>query len=323
MDRKSFVKLAGFATSGIVLSSCAPTPSIFRGTAPVIVATWANRVAVQTAWDTLLQGGSVIDAVEAGARIPEADPNDRSVGYGGHPDRTGKMSLDASIMDGKGNCGAVAAVQDIKHPVSLARIVMEKTSHVMIVGEGARDLAVEHGIPVENILSPESEVDFNKWRESQGDYSPFQHPTDNHDTVGILAIGANRQMAGACSTSGMAYKLPGRVGDAPIIGAGLFVDDEVGAATATGNGEEMIRIAGCHLVVELMRNGATPQAACEEAIARVVKKHGDAAKGILVCFLATNVNGEIGAWSTRPGFEYTVIAADQELTVVKVGNAFQ
>ncbi len=286
------------------------------------MATWANRVAVQTAWDVLLQGGSVVDAVEAGARIPEADPNDRSVGYGGHPDRNGVMSLDASIMDGKGNCGAVAAVEGIMHPVSLARIVMEKTPHVMIAGDGARNLAAEHGIPIENILSPESEIDFNKWRESQGDYSPFEHPTDNHDTIGILALGADRQMAGACSTSGMAYKLPGRVGDSPIIGAGLFVDDEVGAATATGNGEEMIRIAGCHLVVELMRNGATPQSACEEAIARVIKKHGESAKDILVCFLATSVQGEIGAWSTRPGFEYCIITPDQELTVVKVGNAF-
>ncbi len=264
----------------------------------------------------------MVDSVEAGARIPEADPNDRSVGYGGHPDRRGVMSLDASIMDGKGNCGAVAAVEGIMHPVSLARIVMEKTPHVMIAGEGARLLAAEHGVPFENILSPESEADFNKWRESQGDYTPFEHPTDNHDTIGLLAIGADRAMAGACSTSGMAYKLPGRVGDSPIIGAGLFVDDEVGAATATGNGEEMIRIAGCHLIVELMRNGASPQAACEEAIARVIKKHGESARDILVCFLATNVDGEIGAWSTRPGFEYCVLSADQELTVVKVGNAF-
>jgi N4-(beta-N-acetylglucosaminyl)-L-asparaginase len=232
------------------------------------------------------------------------------------------MSLDASIMDGKGNCGAVAAVEGIKHPVSLARVVMEKTPHVMIVGDGTRELALEHGFITEDILSPESKNDYEKWLETQGDYSPFEHPTENHDTIGILAMAADRTLAGACSTSGMAYKLQGRVGDSPVIGAGLFVDDEVGAATATGNGEEMIRIAGCHLIVELMRQGATPQTACEEAIARVIKKHGDAAKDILVCFLAVNVDGEIGAWSTRNGFEYTVIHPDQEMTVIKVGNAF-
>jgi N4-(beta-N-acetylglucosaminyl)-L-asparaginase len=291
--------------------------------APLVIATWANRLAVQTAWDTLLEGGSVVDAVEAGARIPEADSNDRSVGFGGHPDRRGVMSLDASIMDGKGNCGAVAAVDGIKHPVSLARIVMEKTPHVFIVGDGAQELAVKHGFPVENILSEQSDKDYQKWLETQGDYSPFEHPTENHDTIGILALDSHQQLAGACSSSGMAYKLTGRVGDAPVIGAGLFVDDEVGAATATGNGEEMIRISGCHLIVELMRLGVSPQKACEEAVSRVVKKHGDATKDILVCFLATNRLGEIGAWSTRPGFEYTLISSDHPIEVYKVGSTFQ
>jgi N4-(beta-N-acetylglucosaminyl)-L-asparaginase len=300
----------------------AKSPSIATK-APLVVATWANRAAVQAAWDALLQGGNVVDAVEAGARIPEADSNDRSVGFGGHPDRRGVMSLDASIMDGMGNCGAVAAVEGIKHPVSLARVVMEKTPHVLIVGHGAQDLAVEHGFPVEDILSEESGRDYQKWLETKGEYSPFEHPTDDHDTIGILAIDSNQQMAGACSSSGMSYKLTGRVGDAPVIGAGLFVDNEVGAATATGNGEEMIRISGCHLIVELMRMGVSPQKACEEAVSRVVKKHGDATKDILVCFLATNRLGEIGAWSTRPGFEYTLISSDQPIEVYKVGSTFQ
>jgi len=323
LDRKTFVKLAGLASTGLTLGSCVAKSPSSVVQAPLVVATWSNRVAVQAAWDVLANGGNVVDAVEAGARIPEADANDRSVGYGGHPDKRGIMTLDASIMDGKGNCGAVAAVEGIKHPISLARVVMDKTPHVLIVGDGAQDLALEHGFQVENILSSESANDYRKWLETQGDYNPFQHPTENHDTIGILAIDSNQQMAGACSSSGMAYKLTGRVGDAPVIGAGLFVDDEVGAATATGNGEEMIRISGCHLIVELMRMGLSPQKACEEAVSRVVKKHGDATRDILVCFLATNRNGDIGAWSTRPGFEYTLISTDQPIDVYKVGSTFQ
>ena len=323
LDRKSFVKIAGLATTGFAVGSCGASLNTKSASAPLVLATWSNRVADQAAWDQLTNGGSAIDAVEAGARIPEADPKDRSVGYGGLPDRRGVMSLDASIMDGNGNCGAVAAVEGIKHPVSLARIVMEKTPHVLIAGDGTMTLALEHGMTTENILSPESEADYKKWLQDQTDYSPFQHPSENHDTIGILAMDANRDMAGACSTSGMAYKMHGRVGDAPVIGAGLFVDNEVGAATATGNGEEMIRIAGSHLIVELMRAGASPQEACEKAISRVVKKHGEAAKELLVCFLAFNRDGEVGAWSTRPGFEYTLISKDQTLEVRKVGHAFE
>lgn len=288
-----------------------------------MIATWANRIAVQAAWDTLAAGGSAVDAVEAGARIPESDPNDRSVGYGGFPDRRGIMSLDASIMDGQGNCGGVAAVEGIRHAVSLARVVMEKTNHVLIAGEGAQSLALEHGFAIEDLLSPESEADYRRWLANQEGHEQFVHPTENHDTIGILAIDANGRMAGACSSSGMAYKLQGRVGDAPIIGAGLYVDDEVGAATATGNGEEMIRIAGSHLIVELMRMGASPQKACEDAVARVIKKHGDAAREMLVCFLAINRLGEVGAWSTRDGFEYTLLSDQQEILVQKVDHAFK
>jgi N4-(beta-N-acetylglucosaminyl)-L-asparaginase len=323
LNRRLFVKLAGLATTSLALGSCTVNSPKSRAVAPLVVATWANRVAVQAAWDVLQNGGSVVDAVEAGARIPEADSNDRSVGFGGHPDQRGVMSLDASIMDGKGNCGAVAAVEGIMHPVSLARVVMEKTPHVLIVGDGAQRLALEHGFEVEDILSPESDADYKKWMISQGEYTPFEHPTDNHDTIGILAIDSNQQLAGACSTSGMAYKIQGRVGDSPVIGAGLFVDDEVGAATASGNGEEMIRISGCHLIVELMRMGKSPQQACEEAVARVTKRHGEDTRNILVCFLATNRNGEVGAWSTRPGFEYTILSAEQPIEVHKVGSTFQ
>jgi N4-(beta-N-acetylglucosaminyl)-L-asparaginase len=324
LDRRSFVKLSGLAASALALSNCSSVQTSLPGLKkPFVIATWANRVAIDTAWQILSSDGSALDAVEQGARIPEADPNDRSVGYGGHPDRTGRMSLDASIMDGQGNCGAVGMLEDIKHPVSLARIVMEKTPHVMIVGDGGKQLALEHGFVADDILSPQSKADYERWMETNEEVTPFEHPTDNHDSIGILAIDANGKMAGACSTSGMAYKLRGRLGDSPVIGAGLFVDDEVGAATATGNGEEMIRIAGAHLIVELMRMGKTPQQACEEAIQRVIKKHGEKAQKIMVCFLAISNNGQIGAWSTTPGFEYTVKSADTETEVVKVGFAFQ
>ena len=324
MDRRSFVKLTGLAATSLAVSTCttksSPTPSIKK---PLVIATWANRKAIDAAWQILSNDGSALDAVEQGARVPEADPQDRSVGYGGHPDRTGRMTLDASIMDGKGNCGAVGMLEDIKHPVSLARVVMEKTPHVMIVGDGGKKLALEHGFVEENILSEDSKADYDRWLETNEEVSPFEHPTEDHDSIGILAIDANNALAGACSTSGMSYKLRGRLGDAPVIGAGLFVDDEVGAATATGNGEEMIRIAGAHLIVERMRMGDSPQQACEEAIRRVIKKHGDKAKEIMVCFLAISKTGEIGAWSTTPGFEYTVKSADTETEVIKVGYAFQ
>lgn len=323
MDRKSFVKLAGLATTGLVTASCTTGARQLEPIRPLVVATWANRTAVQTAWDTILAGGSAIDAVEAGARIPESDPSDRSVGYGGFPDKRGIMSLDASIMDGKGNCGGVAAVEGIRHAVSLARVVMEKTNHVLIAGDGAQSLALEHGFVVEDLLSPESKEDYRRWLMDKEGQEQFVHPTENHDTIGILAIDANGSMAGACSSSGMAYKLHGRVGDAPIIGAGLFVDDEVGAATATGNGEEMIRIAGSHLIVELMRMGASPQQACEDAVARVIKKHGEAARDMLVCFLAVDRIGRIGAWSTRDGFEYTLLTSQHDIQVHKVDHAFK
>jgi isoaspartyl peptidase/L-asparaginase-like protein (Ntn-hydrolase superfamily) len=324
LNRRSFVKLTGLAATTLTLSKCTPgLAPTNTNQKPLVIATWANRKAIDAAWQILAKDGSALDAVEPGARVPEADPDDRSVGYGGHPDRTGRMTLDASIMDGQGNCGAVGMLEDIKHPVSLARIVMEKTPHVMIVGDGGKKLALEHGFVEENILSDQSKVDYERWLETHEEVTPFDHPTESHDSIGILAIDSSNKLAGACSTSGMSYKLRGRLGDAPVIGAGLFVDDEVGAATATGNGEEMIRIAGAHLIVERMRMGDTPQQACEEAIRRVIKKHGDAAKEIMVCFLAINNAGEIGAWSTTPGFEYTIKSADTETEVVKVGFAFQ
>jgi N4-(beta-N-acetylglucosaminyl)-L-asparaginase len=282
------------------------------GSGPLVVSTWPNVEANKAAWAVLSRNGAALDAVEQGARVPEADPADTSVGYGGLPDRDGKVSLDACIMDEKGNCGSVAFVQGFMHPVSIARLVMEKTPHVMLVGKGAEDFALANGFKKENLLTPEAEKAWKEWT-AKNSYKP-----KNHDTIGILALDSAGKLGGACTTSGMAFKMHGRVGDSPIIGAGLFVDGEVGAATATGVGEEMIRIAGSHTIVELMRHGRTPQQACEEAIARVIRKNGEArARELSVAFLAVSKDGQVGAYSTVDEFEYTITTKDQLHAVVR------
>jgi N4-(beta-N-acetylglucosaminyl)-L-asparaginase len=279
---------------------------------PLVISTWPNVAANKAAWEVLAKKGSSLDAVEQGARVVESDPTDTSVGYGGLPDRDGKVTLDACIMDDKGNCGSVAFVQNYLHVISLARLVMEKTPHVMLVGAGAEQFAAENGFKKENLLTAEAE---KEWKEylKESSYRP-----KSHDTIGMLAIDSSGHLSGACTTSGRAWKMHGRVGDSPIIGAGLFVDGEVGAATATGVGEEMIRIAGSHTIVELMRQGRTPQEACEEAIRRVIKKNGDQkAKELSVAFLAIGRDGKVGAYSTIDEFEYTITQGTQLHAVVR------
>jgi N4-(beta-N-acetylglucosaminyl)-L-asparaginase len=279
---------------------------------PLVISTWPNVGANTAAWSVLSKNGSALDAVEQGARVPEADARDTSVGYGGLPDRDGQVTLDACIMDDKGNCGSVAFVQGFMHPISIARLVMEKTEHVMLVGKGAEKFAIDNGFKKENLLTPEAEKEWKTWM-AKNSYKP-----KTHDTIGILALDASGKLGGACTTSGRAFKMHGRVGDSPIIGAGLFVDGEVGAATATGVGEEMIRIAGSHTIVELMRHGRTPQQACEEAIARVIKKNGEArAKELSVAFLALGKDGQVGAYSTVDEFEYTISSQGQLHAVVR------
>jgi N4-(beta-N-acetylglucosaminyl)-L-asparaginase len=245
-----------------------------------------------------------LDAVEAGAKVPEADPKETSVGYGGLPDRDGKVTLDACIMDEMGNCGSVAYLQHIVHPVSVARLVMEKTPHVMLAGEGALRFALANGFKKTKLLTKDSEKAWKEWLK-KAEYKPVVN-IENHDTIGIVALDASGNLSGACTTSGMAYKMHGRIGDSPIIGAGLFVDNEVGAATATGMGEEVIRIVGCHLVVELMRQGNSPEQACRQAVERIMKKNPSKAREIQVGFLALNKNGEYGAWCLQKGFSYAV-----------------
>jgi len=285
-----------------------------------VVSTWDFGVgANQAAWKVLAAGGNALDAVEAGARWAESELCNPTVGRCGNPDRDGVLSLDASIMAGDGRCGSVAALVDILHPVSVARRVMEQTPHVMLVGEGAQQFAVQQGFERQHLLTPEAEKAWREWLKTE-QYAPQINAErrgrpgdkDNHDTLGMLAIDANGQMAGACTTSGMAWKLHGRVGDSPIIGAGLYVDNEVGAATASGVGEEMIRNAASFLVVELMRQGLSPADACREAIGRVVRKRPEASRTLQVCFLALNRNGEVGAYALHRGFVYAVCDAKRQ-----------
>jgi len=270
---------------------------------PLLLSTWDHGMAANDrAWEVLKSTGNLIEAVEEGVKITEADLKNLSVGLQGLPDREGIVTLDASIMKGDGSCGSVAFVRQIKHPITLARKVMEDTPHVFLAGEGARQFAISQGMSLEDeVLSPAAKKDYQKWKETSL-YKPIIN-IENHDTIGMIGLDGNGRLAGACTTSGLAYKMHGRVGDSPIIGAGLFVDDEVGAATATGLGESIIRICGSFLIVELMRQGRTPQEACEEAVRRLISKN----KGIddiQAGFLAINKEGEYGAFAVHPGFNF-------------------
>ncbi|RNI28134.1 glycosylasparaginase [Rufibacter immobilis] len=308
-SRRNFIKLsalgATFLGGGFHLERVfGGSLSTAAATKPIVISTWDHGIpANEAAWKILSKNGNALDAVEAGVRVPEADPNVRTVGYGGYPDREGKVTLDACIMDKDSNCGAVAFLQHIKHPISVARKVMEETPHVMLVGQGAYDFAISKGFKKEHLLTPESEKDWKNWlKESK--YKPVIN-IENHDTIGMLALDANGDLAGACTTSGAAYKMHGRVGDSPIIGAGLFVDNEVGAATATGLGEAVVRMVGSHLVVELMRQGNSPENACRLAVERIIAKHKDV-KDLQVGFIALNKRGEYGGYCIHKGFNYAI-----------------
>lgn len=303
-SRRHFLKVSGALASLLPLQSFAASPSK-RITKPLVISTWNFGVGANAeAWKILSTNGRALDAVEKGVHVPEADPNESSVGLGGLPDRDGRVTLDACIMDEFANCGSVACLEHIVHPISVARKVMELTPHVMLVGEGALQFALANGFTKENLLTPSSEKAWKEWLE-KAEYKPIVN-IENHDTIGMLALDASQNLSGACTTSGMAYKMHGRLGDSPIIGAGLYVDNEIGAATSSGLGEEVIRIVGSHLVVELMRQGNSPQRACELAVKRIVKKQPEKSKQIQVGFLAINKNGEYGAYALQKGFTYAL-----------------
>ena len=306
--RRSFLKLgaSGGLLSGSVLTACAQESTNTPVNKPIVISTWIDGIAAnEAAWGILSTGGRALDAVEQGVRVTESDKGNQTVGIGGRPDRNGFVTLDACIMDEKGDCGSVAFLQDIEHPISVARKVMEETPHVMLVGKGALDFAVANGFERTNLLTPESEEEWQKWLEEAPDEVKAEINVENHDTIGMIALDQDGNLSGSCTTSGAAYKLHGRVGDSPIIGAGLYVDNEVGGACATGWGEAVIRIVGSHLVVEFMRQGHHPEEACRLAVERVIAKNPDYEE-IQVGFLALNKNGEYGSYCIQPGFNFAV-----------------
>ncbi len=327
-NRRKFLGSSLIASSGILLRTSAwenKVGSIINN--PIVISTWDfGKAANAAAWEVLSKQGRALDAVEAGVKIPESDPENHSVGYGGLPDRDGHVTLDACIMDENSNCGSVMCLEYIVHPISVARQVMEKTPHVVLTGEGALQFALENGFKKENLLTPESEKMWKEWLKTSK-YQPVinienKKYTDgkslspggplNHDTIGMLAIDYKGNMSGACTTSGMAFKMHGRVGDSPIIGAGLYVDNEIGSATSTGVGEEVIRIVGSHLVVEYMRQGLSPRDACRNAVERIVKRDPKKAKDLQVGFLAIKKDGSYGAFCIQKGFTYAVRSAAEE-----------
>jgi len=329
MHRRTFLSIsAAMGSLPIFARAAAAKP----GGSALIVSTWDFGAAANAAaFARLKAGGSLIDAVEAGAMVPEADPENHSVGYGGYPDRDGHVTLDAVIMDDAGHLGAVAALEDTVHAISVARRVMEKTPHTLLVGEGATRFAREQGFPQQNLLTPAAEAAWRKWLETS-QYKPQANiensratargGAQDHDTIGLLARDTNGRMAGACTTSGMAFKMRDRVGDSPLVGAGLFVEAGVGAATSTGVGEEVMRVAGTARVVASMRAGRSPQEACEEVVRHIAKLRGEAIKGVQVGFLALDPKGRIGAFCLLPGFTYAVTDSQGSTQVLPARSLF-
>lgn len=309
--RRSFIAKASLGIAGLGLSKYSGA-RIFAGqnNFPVVISTWRHGLpANEAAWEILIKGGYSLDAVEAGVRVTEADPDVITVGYGGIPDAKGKVTLDACIMNEKGDAGSVAYLQCIKHPISVARLVMEKTPHVMLSGKGAQKFALENGFKKEKLLTKKMRKRWKQWKKEEREFSSKinieNQLEENHDTISMLAIDEQGRLCGACTTSGMGFKMHGRVGDSPIIGAGLFVDGDVGGAAATGSGELVMKTLGSFLVVEFMRNGMSPKDACNAAIERITQKIPDYEQH-QIGYIAISKSGEIGAACLQPGFDYAV-----------------
>ena len=334
INRRKFIESSVLGSAAVLSGKIASGEELsnpVKGRA-IVISTWdAGLEANKAAWKVLGQGGRALDAVEQGVMVTEASQN-CCVGLGANPDRDGFVTLDACIMDEFFNCGSVAFLERIKHPVSVARRVMEKTPHVMLVGSGAQQFAIAEGFPLEDQkLSPDAQKTYEEWLkkseykpilniENKGNHGPFAPPQlesgeRNHDTIGMVAMDAKGNLSGSCTTSGLGFKMRGRVGDSPVIGAGLYVDNEVGACTATGQGEDVIRIAGSHTVIELMRQGLSPEAACKKAIERIVKVKGDRVKDIQVAFLALNKKGQAGSFAIHKGFSYALKSNDAEILI--------
>ena len=315
MKRRKFIQNASLTGIGVVAgaaaisckdeknseevaSSSSNSPAMIAVT-PVVIATWNVPTSTAKAWEVLQEGKSALEAIEQGCMVEEANAEGQSVGIGGLPDRDGNVTLDACIMNKHGNYGAVVCMQNIVHPISVARKVMEDTPHVILAGKGAEQYAVSLGFKRENLLTESSKKAWEEWRKTSL-YKPIIN-IENHDTIGMLAIDKYGDISGGCTTSGLSYKMAGRVGDSAIIGSGLFIDNEIGGATATGLGEEVLKTVGSFLIVELMRQGRSPQEACEEAIGRIIKKTPDF-KDFQVGYIAVNKAGETGAYCIHQGF---------------------
>ncbi|MGC8750899.1 N(4)-(beta-N-acetylglucosaminyl)-L-asparaginase [Hydrotalea sp.] len=333
MQRRNFLSLSSFGLTAFTLPKL--NFPLINGPVkkPIVIATWdAGIAANKAAWLILKNNGRALDAVEKGVMVIESSIS-CCVGLGANPDRDGYVTLDASIMDENYNCGAVACLQRIKHPISVARRVMEKTPHVLLVGEGAQQFAIAEGFALEpEKLSPEAKKAYENWlkkseykpiinierTEGGNAYTPTLVPSKlangewNHDTIAMLALDSAGNLSGSCTTSGQAFKMHGRVGDSPLIGAGLYVDNEVGAAAATGQGEDIIRTSGSHTVVELMRQGWSPEQACKMAVERIAKIKGAKAKDIQIGFIALNKQGVYGAYGLQKGFNYAICYADDK-----------
>ena len=342
MKRRELLRLLGGASIFPLSAMGNPLDFKPKNKGPLVLSTWHNQgqIANPFAWEILNNNGMAIDAVEAAAKSMESDWENCCVGLGANPDRDGFVTLDASIMNHLGQCGAVAFLEDIKHPISVARAVMEKTPHVLLAGEGARQFALSQGFPIEEKKrSAHADKAYANWLR-RSEYSPeinieqnkhkvmpvpdtLESGEHNHDTIGIIALDAQGNLSGACTTSGMAFKMRGRVGDSPIIGAGLYVDNSVGAATSTGNGEEVIRCSGSFLVVEYMRLGFHPTEACKYACQRLLSITPNKTDNIQIGFIAINKNGEYGAYSLKPGFDYTVSRSDLPHEIRKPSSLLQ
>ena len=325
MKRRNFLQKAalgsvGITTLGSSLAATAATPKNTKdkqeplasnSLLPVVIATWSVEQATKKAWQSMEDGSSALDAVIAGCGVEEANAQGQSVGIGGLPDREGRVTLDACVMNEKGDYGAVLCMQNIMHPIAVAKKVMEDTPHVILAGVGAEQFAVSQGFKRENLLTEQSKKDWETWKKTSK-YKPIIN-IENHDTIGMLAIDKNGTISGGCTTSGLAYKMAGRVGDSAIVGSGLFVDNEIGAATATGLGEEVLKTVGSYLIVELIRQGKSPQEACEQAILRIIEKTPNF-KDFQVGYIAVNKKGETGAYSIHEGFTATTYQNQKNTT---------
>jgi len=314
MKRRKFIQRASLSGFGVAIGSSLlanntknvsfnENSSEETISVPLVITTWNILNATNKAGALIDQGKSALDAVEQGCNVEEADENNQTVGKGGYPDRDGNVTLDACIMDKNGNYGAIVFMQNITNAISVARKVMEETPHVILAGKGAEEFAISEGFKRENLLTEASKKAWEKWKENSK-YQPIIN-IENHDTIGMLAIDKNGDISGGCTTSGLAYKMAGRVGDSPIIGSGLFIDNEIGGATATGLGEEVLKTVGSFLIVELMRQGKSPQQACEEAIKRIVTKNPNY-KNFQVGYIAVNKKGETGYYSIHKNFSATI-----------------